>query len=87
MIQKIDYHELASLNFQRLESQDNVFFKKNGYDYFITYLYLKKQNYMFDWDSETHEVELMKLDKERNILLSKKMKDLEEIKFYIELLK
>ena len=55
MIQGINYGDVMTLGFKRINEEDSVFYDQNGYDWFRTELKVSKTIY-FDWDSETHMV-------------------------------
>lgn len=76
---KLSYEETMLLGFKRIELDDSVFEKLNGYKCFITSL--KLGNYSFGWCVETHEITLYK-----GINAVKRMADKYEFEFLMNLL-
>lgn len=87
---KFDYHEVIKLGFERTDLGDNVFFAQNGYDWFTVQLTIK--HFQFDWDSTTHEINLIRYDGclEKDIsvkrLATVKIISMEMLKFFIDFL-
>jgi hypothetical protein len=78
------YHEVIDLGFKREDQSDNIFFKENGYEWFLVTKKLSKGLYL-DWDCETHRVELIRwVPKDGDILNRRTLVTVEEIKDCIE---
>ncbi|HEY5588401.1 MAG TPA: hypothetical protein VIK86_05530 [Candidatus Paceibacterota bacterium] len=76
----INYKQCIEHGFKRTNCNDDVFFNQNGYRYFITDLNIK--NYTFDWDSTSKKIRLYK-----NSNVIKELETIQELEFYINLLK
>lgn len=86
--EKIDYQDVIDLGFKRTDCEDNVFFKQNGYCWFLVQIISK--HFVFDWDSETHFVNLVRYSKniEKDISASRmatiEIQSMEELKMYLD---
>lgn len=80
----IIYQQVIDLGFEREDQSDNIFFKANGYEWFLVTKTLSKTLYI-DWDCETHQVELIRWKpKDGSILNRRTLKTIEEIKDCID---
>lgn len=66
MSNEIDYADVKKLGFKRMEYSDSVHYNKHGWNDFLMELQINKQIY-FSWDTITHEVQMIRIDKDRNI--------------------
>lgn len=82
---QIAFKDLINLGFKKEIHNDTVFEDKYGTPYMITKLEINDCH--FDWCQRTLVVRLLKCDERGNILLEKQMDSLEELCFFIELLK
>jgi len=64
---KFKYQELIDLKFERENINDVNFEKQHGYRCFYVTKHLTK-NIVLDWDSTTQEIQMVRYDKERNVL-------------------
>jgi hypothetical protein len=76
--EKINYQDVIDLGFKRSDESDNIFFKQNGFDWFLVTRNLTKRIYL-DWDCETHLVQMIRVDKEQTIKGRIYIKNLEEV--------
>lgn len=72
---EIDYADVVKYGFNEEEINDNVFFNKHGYKCRIISKKLYKKIIMY-WHIDTRTAELMKLDKENNVLSKMDIKNL-----------
>lgn len=63
---KFLYKDVINKGFVRQDQNDSVFFDQNGYNWFLVTLQLRKNIYL-DWECTTHEVELIRIDKDATI--------------------
>lgn len=64
---KFHYSEVLELGFKRENLQDHLFFNQNGYEWFVVTKKLSK-GIKAEWDCETHTIEIIRYDKEDNVL-------------------
>lgn len=81
LITEIDYQDIVSLGFKKMESKDDIWEAEYGYPYFIMVLKLDSDRWQFDWTPDDRKVALSK-----NYVPMKKNLTLEEIEWFIELL-
>lgn len=82
MQSKIDYKDVVELGFSVEEDVDDVFMSINGYEYKIVELNLSKTFYI-DWDIETRLCTLCRCDKKGYIKARHKIRNLEELRYWI----
>jgi hypothetical protein len=71
---EIHYKVIKDLKFNEIESYDEVFYKEYGYPYTIYEKKLTKNVYV-EWDQPTRTCEMIRIDKECNILNRLKIQD------------
>lgn len=81
--EKINYQDVIDLGFERQDESDPVFFKQNGYDWFIVTLEVSKKLY-FDWDSESKTVQMIRTSKDENIKARYLVRNLDELKILVK---
>ena len=81
MQEKIFYHEIINLGFNEEFVNDNVYFKRHGYNYAIINKYLTKKIYL-EWEKETKLCRMVRIDnlKECNILNTMPIMNLQHLK-------
>ena len=84
-MKKIDYDEVIKLGFKRENCNDDVFFRTYGYDWFI--VQLKCKDIVFDWDSTTMQVQMIRYDSKKesaNRVATLKIETLEMLKLLVD---
>lgn len=81
--EEIDYKVIKDLRFEETESHDEVFFNKYGYPYTIYTKQLTKRVYV-DWDQVKRTCEMVRVDKEENILNRLKIDGEDTLKQLVE---
>ena len=83
---EIYYEDIINLGFSKQIISDSVFEKQQGYMYQI--ITLKLNNYLeIDWDMVTMEASLINFDEDGSINAKYAIKDLEELKLIIKMVK
>ena len=83
MQERIKYHEIMALGFKEDECEDNVYFKEHGFKYAIISLKLTKYIYI-DWAKETKLAEMVRINKEDNVMKRMPIKNLDHLKEIID---
>lgn len=63
---EFNYKDVIDRGFKREECHDQQFINQNGYDWFVVTKQLTKSIYL-DWDSYTHEIELIRCKEDTHI--------------------
>lgn len=82
----IRYVDVEKLGFKRVNASDFVFEERHGFGYFTMTKKLMK-GFVMEWDQLKLTVELLKIDKDDNIIKRIEIDDLEILMEYYELLK
>lgn len=80
--QEINYKDVIDLGFNVEQGNDNVYYNIHGHNYTIVTLDLKHR-FICNWDCTTRLVEIMKCDKEGNILSTMQIMDESHLKHMI----
>jgi hypothetical protein len=81
MREKIPYKEVEKLGFKRKPFSDHMFFEEHGFECFT--MELKAKNIVFDWNIETHHVDMIRYKKvDRQSTLE--VNTLEELKVLVD---
>lgn len=82
----IKYKEAIDLGFKRVDGRDTVFENTYGYEYFFLEKYLLKAkkgvHILANWNPESMDIDLMKCDKDGNILSQLNFTDIEDYMIY-----
>lgn len=81
-----NYKDLLNDGFKRENCNDTVFFDQYGFQYFIFTKEITK-NIFFDWDINSQQLTLIKMNYESNIVFKKVVESIEEYKLIEEILK
>ena len=77
--QIITYKQCVDLGFKRTNENDSQWFNQYGYDWFLVEKYINKHLY-FSWDCETRFVDLIRHNKECDILGKIPVRNLQHLK-------
>jgi len=84
---KIDYKTVIDLGFEREDQTDSVFYNEHGFNWFIVTKKLLSKKIKLDWDCNTHEVKMIRLDKKKNIIGTLYVETLNELECIINFFK
>lgn len=82
--EKIKYKEIMSLGFKEEIVSDSVYYDDFGYDYAIITKKLAKYKFL-QWEKDTRLCVFYKTNKDHDIVFTKEVKDIDEVKFIISL--
>lgn len=85
-IQPIRFKDVIDLGFNYEQGNDKIHIDQYGYDWFWCEMKLHKQIFAY-WDCDTRYVELRRQNKDGDILSRIEVKDLDELKKWIEFFK
>lgn len=80
---RIRYRDIMDLGFKEEEYIDSVYFDEYGYPYTIITKKLTKRVHL-DWSKETQLCKMVRVDKEYNIKGEMPIKDLDQLKEFVE---
>src|SRR5687768_4342536 len=83
MQEQINYSDIIALGFNEEYESDAVYFNQYGYDYTIITLKLSKWIYL-DWAKETRLCEMIRTNKEQDVIKRKPIKNLSELKEIVD---
>lgn len=83
---EINYKTIMDLGFEEEFCSDSVYFDEYGFEYSIISLKLAKHIYL-EWSKESRTCEIMRIDKDYNVIRRKKISGEKELKEIVDFFK